>query len=723
MPDDSVPPIGKPIRADAWLRRAGRLALKELREILRDRRTIVTLVLMPILVYPLIGVTFQKFLATQLTNQPKVEYRLGCRTNGDSRRFQRLLLQADELTAKQTGRPFPPQQEPAGTEDDPFLRLVSPDDPSGAVDLELLVSDREVDVGVIWESEPGAPAKLELVIDETAAIGRQARRHLEDRLRPLNQAFFDETLRRFDPTARLPVALSTRSIPSTAKALGYSLSTLVPLILILMTVTGAVYPAIDLTAGERERGTLEALISAPVRREELLLAKYVAVLTVALLTAIANLTAMTATAYATGLESLLFGRDGLSPMLILKVFGVLAVFAGFFSSILLAVTSFARSFKEAQAYLIPVMIVSIAPGVLALMPGLKMTLGLSLAPLANMVLLTRDLFDGQLEAVPAAMALISTLVYTVIGLVFAATIFGTDAVLYGSSGSWADLWQRPEAHEVRPEFTHVLGCLAVVFAAFLILGGWMSRWVESSLETWLMGQVLLTVGLFIGLPALFATWRRIPLPAAFEVRPASELTFLAAAIAGFSLWPFAYEAEVLTLPAERLQELMEKFADLKARLNSIPFPIRLLVFALLPAVTEELFFRGYLMKGLQRGWGAWPAILVSGAIFGAFHIFTRDFLSLERFLPTALLGWCLGWVCIRAGSVLPGMLLHVLHNGFLLTVSHYAEWLQSVGIGAKEQQHLPVSWLITAGAMVLTAWATLMWTKSSNGPAAETAAL
>lgn len=703
-----------------WLRHAGRLALKELREILRDRRTIVTLVLMPILVYPLIGVTFQKFLATQLTNQPKLEYRLGFRTVQDALSFQQILLRAQALAAELAGKPYNPRRVPDGTEDDPIIQML-PNDPAVTLDVESLVSEREVEVGIFLKPDHGTVTNIELLTEDSSIIGRSARRYLEDRLLLVNQEFFVDALRRLDPKARPPFALSKRTLKSTDPSTGFSLSTLVPLILILMTVTGAVYPAIDLTAGERERGTLEALISAPVRREELLLAKYVAVLSVALLTAIANLTAMTATAYATGLESLLFGRGGLSPLLILKVFGVLAVFAGFFSSVLLAVTSFARSFKEAQAYLIPVMIVSIAPGMLALMPGLKMSFGLALAPLANMVLLTRDLFDGQLEALPATTALISTLIYTVIGLVFAAKIFGTDAVLYGSSGSWTDLWQRPAAQPARPEITQVLGCLAVVLAAYLILGGLMSRWVESSLNTWLVGQAGLTILLFIGLPALFSTWQRIPLPDAFELRAASPLVFLAAVIAGLSLWPFAYEAEVFTLPVDSLREMIAKSADLMARLKSIPFPVRLIVFALLPAVTEELFFRGYLMKGLERGWGAWPAILISGAIFGAFHIFTRDFLSLERFLPTAILGWCLGWVCLRSGSVLPGMLLHMLHNGFLLTVSEYAESLQSAGIGTEEQRHLPAAWLITAGALVLTAWFTLMWTRKSKLSAAEAA--
>src|SRR5258708_38898226 len=79
-----------------------------------------------------------------------------------------------------------------------------------------------------------------------------------------------------------------------------------------MTVAGAVYPAIDLTAGERERGTLEVLVAAPIPRMGVLLAKYVAVLTVALLTAAANLLAMTTTILVGGFGTMLFGESGIT---------------------------------------------------------------------------------------------------------------------------------------------------------------------------------------------------------------------------------------------------------------------------------------------------------------------------------------------------------------------------------------------------------------------------
>ncbi len=151
-----------------------------------------------------------------------------------------------------------------------------------------------------------------------------------------------------------------------------SLATLIPLILILMTITGAVYPAIDLTAGERERGTLEILIAAPVPRMGLLLAKYTAVVVVSLLTATVNLAAMMITVLSIGFGPFLFGEEGLSLGIVAQIFGLLILFAVFFSAILLSVTSCARSFKEAQTYLIPLMLVSLAPGMLSMIPGLKL---------------------------------------------------------------------------------------------------------------------------------------------------------------------------------------------------------------------------------------------------------------------------------------------------------------------------------------------------------------
>ncbi len=133
----------------------------------------------------------------------------------------------------------------------------------------------------------------------------------------------------------------------------------------------------------------------PIAGLGLLVAKYIAVLTVALFTATANLVAMTTTLVATGLGETVFGSGGLTSTLVAQVFALLILFAAFFSAILLAVTSFARSFKEAQAYLIPLMLLSLAPGMMSLMPDLKFNGLLAVTPLVNIVLLARDIFEGE----------------------------------------------------------------------------------------------------------------------------------------------------------------------------------------------------------------------------------------------------------------------------------------------------------------------------------------
>jgi ABC-2 type transport system permease protein/sodium transport system permease protein len=173
-----------------------------------------------------------------------------------------------------------------------------------------------------------------------------------------------------------------------------------------------------------------------------LFGKYVAVLCVALLTALVNLTAMTIAVLVSGQAERLFGTTGLSLLTLLEVFGLVLLFAGFFSAVLLVVTSFARSFKEAQAYLVPLMLLSLAPGVVGLFPGLSLAGPLAVVPLLNIVLLSRDLLTGVAQPFWAAVVVVSTAAYAALALFLAARLFGTEAVLYTESGGWGRFFRR-----------------------------------------------------------------------------------------------------------------------------------------------------------------------------------------------------------------------------------------------------------------------------------------
>ena len=686
-----------------------RMAQKELREILRDRRTIITLLGMPLLIYPLLGVTFQKLLVTQATEKTTTEYRVAFAGQRDARVFRRLFDEAKLLQAKQGGTTDSVNREPAGTPDDPVWQFMVSKDENASVDVEALVADRTADVGVrLKEGRDEGPWNFELSYRSSSPFSLDARRMIDERLRTVNDMVIAEQLREQNPPLQLPIATVPKPVMTEDTGTQFSMATLIPLILILMTVTGAVYPAIDLTAGERERGTLEALISSPVPRHELLFAKYLAVLTVALLTALANLTSMVITAYAGGMEQLLFGSDGISLRTLTMILGLLIVFAGFFASVILILTSFARSFKEAQAYLIPVMLVSVAPGVLCLLPGIEMTGWMSVTPLVNIVILARDIFDGRVQSAWVLTTLLSTVLYSAVALAMAARIFGTDAVLYGSEGSWADLVRRPSTPRPAASLSQTLFYLAVLFPAFLILAGLPARLLGGWIEGRLIGNAVLTIVLFAAGPLALARWTGVDWTTGFRLKAATPIAYVSAGLLGLSLWPFAYELELQAISPERIEVMKELFKQIKTSLDAIPLPVKLVALALIPAVCEELFFRGYLLTALRTGMSTPLAIILSSCLFGLFHVIVLNSLFFERFVPTCFLGLILAWICVRTESILPGMLLHSLHNGLLLSLSSFTNELASLGIGTETQEHLPTRWIVAAAVCVALALAMLI---------------
>jgi ABC-2 type transport system permease protein/sodium transport system permease protein len=145
-------------------------------------------------------------------------------------------------------------------------------------------------------------------------------------------------------------------------------------------------------------------------------------------------------------------------------------------------------------------------------------------------------------------------------------------------------------------------------------------------------------------------------------------------------------------------KMAEMFHDLKTQ----PLWLVLLAMAVLPAVFEELFFRGLVYHALAARARPAQAIIVSAALFGLFHLFALGALATPRLLPSTLMGLLLGWVCYRSGSVLPGMVLHAFHNGAALSVAYYVRELDVASWGMVDQPHMPAAWLwLSAGGVLL----------------------
>jgi ABC-2 type transport system permease protein/sodium transport system permease protein len=717
----SIPPAVPP-RGGLTLGRIARLAAKELKETLRDRRTIITLVLMPLLVYPVLSVAFRQFLLSSFQHSGELRWIIASTSQADGRAFMVRLQQGDMLLQQQGSRAATKSAdgslilgpELGGTEP-PFeqINFVIVDD------LEESVRDQEIDLGVrLVPAPPDAPRDAEetfqLIFRPNTPISRQAASYVERRLRAVNDFDLRRRLQRKGEPALLKAAWRLTPVAE-EKGHSFWLGTLVPLVLILMTITGAVYPAIDLTAGERERGTLEALMAAPVPRLALLLAKYIAVVTVSMLTAVVNLTAMTVTISASGLAGVLFGDAGLSPSAIAVVLGLLVLFAAFFSAVLLSITSFARSFKEAQAYVIPLMVVALVPGFITVMPGLELGPLLSVTPLANIVLLARDVLRGDASPLWGTVAVLSTALYGALALTLAARIFGSDSILYGSEGSWSDLFRPPQEPRTQATIPGALTALAIIAPLFVIAGGILAQLQAISMPAQLAALAGTSLFLFVVLPLLLARLQSVALAPGFQFHAPPPLSLLGAVLLGCCVWVLAYDLIILcqdlgiaTLSLKKLEEARPGLQALLDRFNALPLAFVLLAFAITPAIGEELFFRGYLLGALRGRMPAWAAIALSAAIFGLFHASVGGLIAIERVLSSTLLGVVLGWVCWTSRSVWPGILLHALNNSLMLLVARFGDELKARGWDLAQQRYLPLAVLAIALAGML-AGAALVW--------------
>lgn len=738
-----------------------RLCLKELRESLRDRRTIVTLVLMPLLVYPLLSLVLNRVLLNSFTGQSEEVVTFGIGSELKESQLPSLLHMGYILLSDRQASPVfvegivqdgkPRSNTGESVDALPLPQLLPLSD-----DGRAALRNDSVDIVITRQARPQSDDDLPAV-SQQQAVDTVAEYY--SRLKPLEDDFEAEAVKQLighlEVRYRQGDGRSERALQILERILAavnneasrelignqyeapfrllatpvvmksdYAdlLATMVPLVLVLMTMAGAVYPAIDLTAGERERGTMEALIVSPTPSYALLLSKYSAVVTVALLTAIANLTAMTITLWVSGIGAMIFGESSLSAGVVGTILILLILFTMFFAALLLAVTSFAKSFKEAQAYLIPLMLLALTPGVMSLLPGIKFTNLLATVPLVNIVLLAREVLIGSAEWNTAIVAVICNAIYALAALAIASRLFGSDASLQGSKGSWRDLLTRPSESQRFPAVDQMALTMAVMFPLYFIASSVLPNASEDlAAKLWMSAMV--SFALILGLPLAVCLYRRIDLRATFRLRSGSPRNWLlwlpAVLLMGGSAWMIAHE---IFIAGQQLgigtitDSKMEEVAQSSRLLHQQSLALVLFVFAITPAVCEEFLFRGFVLSSLRRYSAAW-AVAISAVVFGLMHVLTSNVLVVERFLPTTFMGVVLGVVAVRTGTIWPGMLLHALHNGLLLTMGHYADQLKQWQILIDEGQHLPLSWLV-AGVAGLVLGLAMIWA-SSRRPGAE----
>jgi sodium transport system permease protein len=208
------------------------------------------------------------------------------------------------------------------------------------------------------------------------------------------------------------------------------LALFLPYVVILMCFAGAIYPAIDLGAGEKERGTLETLLVTPADRIELVLGKFLVITLGALTAAMLNIASLTVTMKLGLLAEAAVSGLELDPKAIILSAVLMLPVAALFASVLLALSIFAKTFKEAQSYTAPINMAIIVPAFFSMIPGIELTIPLALVPLVNVSLALKEAWAGIFQWDCLAVLVVSSAVYAAAALVFCVKWFQREEVLF-----------------------------------------------------------------------------------------------------------------------------------------------------------------------------------------------------------------------------------------------------------------------------------------------------
>lgn len=653
---------------------------KELLETVRDTRTLLFMVVVPVLLYPALLIASE-----QLTL------------------FGQRQLERDPAPVAVVGNPDTALVRFLGEEENLLLREV--EDPEGAIR-----SDAVTAVAILrGEGAEEESHDVFLLFDAADDRSRRGRDVLLGALESWSDSLLERRIvdRGLPQGFAHPLVVADSSVARPEELGGYALGRFLPMLLVVITLLGTFYPAIDLAAGEKERGTLETLLTAPVPPGQVVAGKFMTVTVVGLVAAALNLGSMLLT-FQTGLFQLTLAMEiefSLPFRSVILIFATLVPLAVLFGALFLGIAVRSRSFKEAQNALTPVYMAVLLPALLPLFPGIDFTFGLALVPVAGVALFFRELMSGNEVALLGTVALLSTLAYASAALIFAADSFGREEVLFGDSGEKGEAgnglgflrgFRHAEPLHDHPGFGTALGFIALVGVLYFYMGVRAQVWLGE--EGVLVSEVAL---LLLPVLLLLRTGGFDPVKTLSLRRPRRR-DLLAAVLIMAGGTPLAWlltwlQTFVLPMP----WEFMEGMSDFLAAETPGRVVWLLILVALTPAICEEALFRGVLLSGTAPRLTPLKAVLLNGLVFGAFHVPSA---TVFRFVPSATLGILLAWVVLRSRSIWTGVLMHFVNNGSIVILAT-TPWILE---GFSDPERNPPLWLLVPAALSLAAGAYLL---------------
>lgn len=629
---------------------------KEILDILRDKKTLIMMILVPLLLYPLLLIGISVVISTIAAKQMEEEYVVAfCNIPEETVSDLKSVAEkdVDEIDYK--------------------LSFVETHE-----NCEEKLNNKEIDAFLILkeESDLKVPAYeisyLSAVTDSYTAASAMAQvleNYQEElRLDALEEYHLDETI-------LTPISYEKNDKSTMEEGMAVNVGGSLGFLIVMTIFMGAIYPTIDVTAGEKERGTLETLLTLPVTNFELIISKYLAVSLITCITAFLSIASLGGSVAfminqfagimeETGID---FQVQGMLPAIIILVILMLTL-ALLVTAVCMSVCVFAKSFKEANNYITPVMLFIMFGAYPAMLPDLELNSTLALVPVLNVVLTVKQLFSMNFQFGLYGIVFFSNLAYSILIIWILARIYKSENVLFADGFTSFQLFQKRSEMKSGsiPKVGDSFLLLCVVLLLMLYAG------TAATLKLGFGGVIIQQLFILI-CPLGFAWYMKANFKETFALKKISIRNILGSIFAFMGFYP------VLLLISSWISKFLPNSAqnvnDAFAFVTDQPIFLLIFAIALLPAVGEELLFRGFFFSSLKKKCRPIVAILLVSAVFGLFHM------SIIKFFTTSLLGLVLVLLTYKTGSIFSSMIFHFLNNCFSVVAMKYPE---------KTEQFLPI---------------------------------
>lgn len=631
---------------------------KELTDILRDTKTIIVMVMVPLVLYPLIFFGSILLSASILTQSTEKEYKAAVVSEYKNAYSETKKLLEDSLENKE------------------YHFVVS--EISKDEDFENLLREAEYDIIL----EPGSDEDIfDITIYcmnakvDSSTSSSMVKTVFEEYSDDLVEAKLKEALPEFDELTKNPFEIKTENFATKEESTGMLIGYIMPFFMIVSVLMGSFTIAIDVSVGERERGTLETLLTLPINNLEMMLAKFLAVTTIGVCSVLLNALSFLIMGLVVGsslkMASSILGGFDVTTFIpsILVMLPLVILFTMFVSAVCLCVDFTAKSVKEANNLTTPILLIFMLAAGISVIPYIKLDYKWALVPIINVTLLIKELFTLNFKADLIAIVFLTTLIYTVIAIFVMTKLFSSEDILFGEGVRSFRLFEkRGNMKEGQiPGAGDNIFLLALIVILTNYLGTGLA--LKNVLYGAAVGQVIMIV-----IPLLYAWYIKADLRKLFSLNKPRVVEIIGTVI-------FLVAAKLLTNPllyylVKTFPSLATQNQNLGGMVTNVPFPLALFIVGFLPAIAEEAVFRGFLFgsMNLKKRIPVWAAFIISGAAFGAYHM------NLFQFIYATLFGIILAYMVYNSKSIFTSALFHLLNNSLSVCYMFYPILEKKLGL-------------------------------------------